>query len=117
MNKMKKALLLLMVCVAYATAWAQIPIVKKYTFSDHSYLTRMSDNGKWAVTGAGSADVTCEPKLVNLSSGTYTNIGSATNNEITTDVTNDGNIVVGRCKGLPAYSSKSDGQWHTLDLK
>ena len=114
---MKKALLLLMVCVVYATAWAQIPIVKKYTFSDHSYLSRMSDNGKWAVTGAGSADVTCEPKLVNLSSGTYTNIGSATNNEITTDVTNDGNIVVGRCQGLPAYWSKSDGQWHKLELK
>ena len=114
---MKKALLLLMVCVVYATAWAQIPIVKKYTFSDHSYLSRMSDNGKWAVTGSGSADVTCEPKLVNLSSGTYTNIGSATNNEITTDVTNDGNIVVGRCQGLPAYWSKSDGQWHKLELK
>lgn len=114
---MKKALLLLMVCVAYATAWAQIPIVKKYTFSDHSYLSRMSDNGKWAVTGAGSADVTCEPKLVNLSSGSYTNIGSATNNEITTDVTNDGNIVVGCCQGLPAYWSKSDGQWHKLELK
>lgn len=117
MNKMKKALLLLMVCVAYVTAWAQIPIVKKYTFSDHSYLSRMSDNGKWAVTGAGSADVTCEPKLVNLSSGTFTNIGSATNNEITTDVTNDGNIVVGCCQGLPAYWSKSDGQWHKLELK
>lgn len=117
MNKMKKALLLLMVCVAYATAWAQIPIVKKYTFSDHSYLSRMSDNGKWAVTGAGSADVTCEPKLVNLSSGSYTNIGSVTNNEITTDVTNDGNIVVGCCQGLPAYWSKSDGQWHKLELK
>ena len=114
---MKKALLLLMVCVAYATAWAQIPIVKKYTFSDHSYLSRMSDNGKWAVTGAGSADVTCEPKLVNLSSGTFTNIGSATNNEITTDVTNDGSIVVGQCQGLPAYWSKSDGQWHKLELK
>ena len=117
MNKMKKALLLLMVCVAYATAWAQIPIVKKYTFSDHSYLSKMSDNGKWAVTGAGSADVTCEPKLVNLSSGSYTNIGSVTNNEITTDVTNDGNIVVGCCQGLPAYWSKSDGQWHKLELK
>ena len=114
---MKKALLLLMVCVAYATAWAQIPIVKKYTFSDHSYLSKMSDNGKWAVTGAGSADVTCEPKLVNLSSGSYTNIGSVTNNEITTDVTNDGNIVVGCCQGLPAYWSKSDGQWHKLELK
>ena len=117
MNKIKKALLLMMACVACVTAWAQIPIVKKYTFSDRSFLTRMSDNGKWAVTGAGSADVTCEPKLVNLTSGTSTNIGSATNNEITNDVSNDGDIVVGQCQGLPAYWSKSDGLWHSLELK
>lgn len=117
MNKIKKTLLLLLACVVYVTAWAQIPIVKKYTFSDHSFITRMSDNGKWAVTSTDTREVACEPKLVNLTSGVSTNIGSATNDEITSDVTNAGDIVVGQCQGKPAYWSKADGQWHSLELK
>lgn len=117
MNVIKKSLLLLIACVACVSAWAQIPIIKKYTFSDHSYLSRMSDNGKWAVTGAGSSDVACTPKLIDLTSGKSTNIGSTTNDEVTCDVTNDGSIVVGVCQKLPAYWSKTDGQWHKLELK
>ena len=113
----KKTVLLLMAGVACLSASAQNPIVKKYTFSDKSYLSRMSDNGKWAVTSAGSSDVTCTPKLVDLTSGKDINIGTTANNETTCDVTNDGDIVVGACQGKPAYWSKADGQWHMLEVK
>lgn len=117
-NVIKKTLLFLLACVACVTAWAQIPIVKKYTFSDHSYLIKMSDNGKWAVTAADSSSgSSCVPKVVNLTSGASTNIGSATNDDATYDVTNDGSIVVGICQGKPAYWNKADGQWHSLELK
>lgn len=117
MNIIKKSVLLLMAGVACLSASAQQPIIKKYTFSDHSYVSRMSDNGKWAVTSSGSQDIVCTPKLLDLTSGKDINIGSATNNEITNDVTNDGTIVVGQCQGMPAYWSKADGQWHSLELK
>lgn len=118
MNIIKKSMLLLVACVACLTASAQgDPIVKKYTFADHSYISRMSDNGLWAVTSAGSQDITCTPKLIDLNSSKEINIGSASNNETTCDVTNDGTIVVGASQGKPAYWSKTDGQWHTLELK
>lgn len=114
---MKRSILLLVACVACLAASAQYPITKKYTFADHSYVSKMSDNGRWAVTSAGSQDIVCTPKLLDLNSGKDTNIGSATNNEVTNDVTNDGTIVVGSSQGLPAYWSKADGKWHTLELK
>ena len=103
--------------VACLSASAQMPVVKKYTFADKSYISRMSDNGRWAVTAAGSSDMTCTPKLIDLNSGKDINIGSTTNNETTCDVTNDGTIVVGACQGKPAYWSKADGQWHSLEVK
>lgn len=117
MNMFKKSVLFLMGCVLSLSASAQGPIVKKYTFSDHSYVSRMSDNGKWAVTAAGSQDIVCIPKLIDLTSGNAANIGSTLNNETTCDVTDDGSIVVGECQGKPAYWSKADGLWHTLELK
>ena len=117
MNMIKKSVLFLVGCAMSFAAYAQGPIVKKYTFSDHSYVSRMSDNGQWAVTSAGNADVTCTPKLIDLTSGKDVNIGTTANNEVTCDVTNDGTIVVGSCQGKPAYWSKADGQWHFLELK
>lgn len=110
MHLIKRSMLLLMACVACLAAAAQDPIVKKYTFADHSYISRMSDNGRWAVTGAGSQDIVCTPKLIDLNSGKETNIGSSSNNETTCDVTDDGAIVVGKSQGLPAYWSKADGK-------
>lgn len=117
MNFIKKSMLLLMACVACLAASAQDPIVKKYTFADHSYISKMSDNGRWAVTGAGSQDIVCTPKIIDLNSGKETNIGSATNDEVTCDITDDGSIVVGEAQGQPAYWSKADGKWHALELK
>lgn len=117
MHLIKRSMLLLMACVACLAAAAQDPIVKKYTFADHSYISKMSDNGRWAVTGAGSQDIVCTPKLIDLNSGKETNIGSSSNNETTCDVTDDGAIVVGKSQGLPAYWSKADGKWHALELK
>ena len=118
MNIFKKSVLLLMAGAASLVGVAQNqPIVKKYTFSDKSYVSRMSDNGRWAVTAAGSSDITCIPKLIDLNSGKDINIGSTTNNETTCDVTNAGDIVVGACQHQPAYWSKADGQWHMLEVK
>ncbi len=117
MNIIKKSVLFLMACVVSVLAYAQSPILKKYTFSDHSYISKMSDNGKWAVTAPANADIICTPKLIDLTSGKDINIGSTTNDEGTSDVTDDGTIVVGSCQGKPAYWSKADGQWHFLELK
>ena len=117
MNIIRKSVLFLMACVVSVMAYAQGPIVKKYTFSDHSYVSRMSDNGKWAVTSAANSDIICTPKLIDLTSGKDVNIGSTLNNEVTNDVTDDGTIVVGSAQGKPAYWSKADGQWHLLEVK
>lgn len=117
MNILKKSVIFLAACAVSLSASAQGPIVKKYTFTDHSYVSRMSDNGKWAVTSAGSQDIACTPKLIDLTTGKDVNIGTTLNNEATCDVTDDGTIVVGSCQGKPAYWSKADGQWHTLELK
>ena len=117
MNIIKKSVLFLMACVVSVLAYAQSPILKKYTFSDHSYISKMSDNGKWAVTAPANADIICTPKLIDLTSGKDINIGSTTNDEGTSDVTDDGTIVVGSCQGKPAYWSKADGLWHFLELK
>ena len=120
-NIIKKSMLLLMACVACVSMWAQDPIIKKYTFSDHSFIRMMSDNGRWAVTESGSQDQACTPKLVDLTSGKDINIGSTLNNELTKDVTNDGAIVVGAMNSSgamkPAYWSKADGLWHLLEVK
>ena len=118
MNILKKSLLFLILWVACVTAWAQYPTVRKYAFEDKSFVTRMSDNGRWGVTESGDGESVATPKVVDLNSGKATNIGStASSQEITHDVTNDGTIVVGSsAEGKPAYWSKADGSWHALEM-
>lgn len=113
----KKTMLLMVAVLACLSSWGQgVAQIKKYAFADKSYLSRMSDNGKWAVTGSGNADYPAVPKLIDLSTGKQSNIGSDSNDEVTADVTDDGNIVVGTFNGLAGFWTKSTGRWQSLEV-
>lgn len=73
---------------------ADKPTIKQYSYSDQSVLTRMSDNGLWAVT-SGSSQSGAKPKLINLETGDATELSTSQEAETSNDVTNDGNIVGG----------------------
>lgn len=84
-------------------------------------IQKMSDNGKWMVAEAGSTtDGDIRPvggTLINLDDLTekYT-ISHSSNLAGVGDVTDDGSIVVGECRMLPAYWSKASGEWTILEL-
>lgn len=113
----RKTMLLMVAMLACLCSWGQGMVnVKKYAFADKSYISRMSDNGKWAVTASGNADYPAVPKIINLSTAQQTNIGSDNNDEITADITNDGSIVVGSYNGMPGFWNKGSNKWQALEV-
>lgn len=124
---MKRFIIALWVCaVAVVAAYAEDtgqPVFHKYSFSDNGIITRMSDNGLWAVAQAGSSDdrKSGRAKLVNLTTDDYQTL--QTEAEVTrdgacyvSDVTDDGNIVTGEVAGMPAYYNKVKGAWTKLPV-
>lgn len=93
---------------------ADKPTIKKFSYSDQSILTRISDNGQWVVT-SGSSQSAAQPKLINVSTGDATELATSQQAEMSNDVTDDGNIVVGTTFDRPAYWTKSTGKWTVLD--
>lgn len=98
------------------------PAIHKFSFDDNVIVTKMSDNGAWAVASSGSAETTgAKPRLIDLSSDEATVI--QTTEEATkdgaclvNDVTNEGDLVVGSLKGQPAYWNKATRTWTTLPV-
>ena len=97
------------------------PVFHKYAYSDYSMLSVLSDNGEWGLAQAAYSDDAASGlvKLVNISSGDVTYI--QTQSEVTangafmvSDVTNDGNIVVGEYLGQAAYWTASTGEFTYL---
>ena len=116
--------LLLLAAVCHVPALAQQkPTIKTLSFADYSFVQKVSDNGKWGVAQPGSSDAakSAKAKLVNLSN--YTSIELQTQEELVrdgacsaSDVSDDGNIVVGSYLGKPAYYNKAQGKWINLPM-
>ena len=112
---------------AYAQKAAE-PVFYKHSFSDAAILYGLSNNGKWALAKAGNSDAASSPKLIEVETGKIIEVLSeefaGTACDIT-DVTDDGEIVVGSIAGRPAYWRKTpltegdfaDQEWILLDVK
>lgn len=109
--------------LGYSGAVAQdTPVFHKYSFEDGAIINGMSDNGKYAVANAFSADNSLIQKgarLIEIDTDAVTDLAKGyTANDYssmgTADVTDDGNIVVGEFNHYPAYWSKSTGKWTQL---
>ena len=98
------------------------PVFHKYSFDDGAIINGMSDNGKYAVANASSADnslIQRGARLITIDTDAVTDLAAkySTNDFMsmgTADVTDDGNIVVGEFNRYPAYWSKSTGKWTQL---
>ena len=100
------------------------PTFTLYSYSDLSMAEKISDNGQWLLLYPAYSDdaASAQAKLIDLETGTETELESssdvATYGASTfTDVTDDGNIVVGATyDGQPAYFNVTDMEWTTLPL-
>lgn len=105
-------------CTLSAAAQAQKPVVEKPIPGKNVILSKVSNNGKWAVSESGSTtDGDIRPiggMLFNMDNFKYVEITSPNGLAGVSDVTDDGNIVVGECDGMPAYWTKSTGKWTKL---
>lgn len=99
------------------------PVFHKFAYSDNAIVMRLSDNGQWAVAQAAYTESrnSGQAKLVNTATEEYVALQTAA--EVTrdgacdvSDVTDDGNIVVGSYKSAPAYWTKSTNTWTTLPV-
>ncbi len=99
------------------------PEIRKYAFDDSGILQSLSDNGQWALETFGTSELAemGKAKIVNVLTGAYENI--QTDEDIAlygkqtfSDITNDGQIVVGAFKGKAAYWKKDTRQWVELPL-
>ena len=84
-------------------------------------VTRISNNGNWGVCQFSSTtDGSIAPAggmLINLTDPSKNiDISHTSGLSGVSDVTNDGNIVVGECLGKPAYWNASTQSWTTLPL-
>lgn len=104
-----------------ATAQAQMPKVEKPIPGKNVILSRLSNNGKWAVSESGSVtDGDLRPiggYIYNMENYEQTPVTSESGYAGVSDVSDDGNIVVGECNGLPAYWDKRTGSWTILAFK
>lgn len=91
-------------------------MLKKMDFSDKSFVSTMTRNGKWALTD-GLEDYDATAKVVDLNSGKTIDISSALKKESTAALSEDGTVVVGTWKGMPGYWTKAAGKWQALEVK
>lgn len=124
-QKIMKRLFSVAVCatLGIGVAVAQnAPVFHKYSFEDGAIINGMSDNGKYAVANATSADnslVQRGARLIEIDTDAVTDLaaGYSANDYFsmgTADVTDDGRIVVGEFDHYPAYWSKESGKWTKL---
>lgn len=96
------------------------PVIHKYAYADKAVVNKMSNNGLWAVAQAGGDNFESgQAKIVNLLTDEaitlQTKEDAAVNGTCSvSDVTDDGNIVVGSYKRGPAYLNRTTGKWTNL---
>ena len=127
-----KRFLKLWLCLVFAaamqaTAQTNKPVMHSYAFDDGGILTGMSDNGLWTVAYATNSSNTLileNPRLLDVDGGTELLLSEGYEegeslNCCAIDVTNDGNVVVGRFGGLPAVwrrTGETSGAWTQLPV-
>ena len=124
---MKKFLLCLLTCFAWATNYLSAntePSIQPFKFDDKAIISRMSDNGLWAVAGASNpANPICgmNPRLLDLSTNAVTDLTKGIDpasimSASVTDVTDDGRIAVGEFNLKPAYWNRTTSSWVNLPM-
>ena len=127
---MKKFLIGFLACIASgllqlsAYAATTEPTYHAFKFDDNGTISRMSDNGKWAVAYAINASNTTygiNPRLINLSDYSDQVLTgkldpAAVISASAFDVTDDGKIVVGEFNQKPGYWKTEDNTWVELPL-
>ena len=121
-NLLTRALTVVLGCLLFAVhSYAQStqsPTFLNYTPNDGAIVYGMSANGNWALLKSGGDTYSsAQPRLINVLTNSLTDITTigATACDVT-DVTDDGNYVVGSYNGLPAYWYKKIKQWNTLEI-
>ncbi|MDE5663296.1 MAG: Omp28-related outer membrane protein [Muribaculaceae bacterium] len=101
---------------AYA---ADLPKVEKPVAGKQVILTKISDNGKWAISETGSTtDGDLRPTggvIYNMDTYEQTDISHSSGLSGVSDISNDGTIVVGECNGRPGYWTKGKG-WQNVEM-
>lgn len=101
------------------------PVFHQYSFDDNAIITNLSNNGSWAVAVGSNTEnpmLSAGPKLIEISTDAVTNLldgydESSVSSANATDVTDDGNMVVGSFNGKPAYWSRASRLWIQLPIK
>lgn len=104
-----------------AAAQGQKPLVEQPIPGTNAIIDRISDNGKWGVAQVGSSmDGDIRPiggTIFDLETYKATSITHNSGLAGISDITDDGEIVVGECDGVPAYWTKSTGAWTKVELE
>lgn len=124
MKKIFSLFLFLGSCSACLQAQEQ-PVFHQYSFDDQAIITSISNNGEWAVAVGSStenAKLSTGPRLIEIATDVVKNLldgydESSVSSVSASDVTDDGNIVVGAFNGQPAYWTKESGEWTQLPIK
>lgn len=98
-------------------AMAGRPKVTQLSLDEPSIFVTVSDNGKWGVTETRPDHE--GGKIVNMDDFSYVTLTMTQEGGgygKPSDVSDDGNIAVGTWCGKPAYWTRSDGQWHELEI-
>lgn len=129
---MKKTFSLLWLCTlllvpgaSAQTASSTKPVYHPITgYSDNAIVEALSDNGEWALLQAPTSEYRANgrAKLIKVSDYNtpiylQTTADETANGKcVVSDVTNDGNIIVGSYKDQPAYLNRSTNTWTTLPV-
>ncbi len=100
------------------------PRFQIFQFNDNAVITKMSDNGKWAVakgTNAANPLYSVGARLINLESGSVLELAEGYDpadmvSVSANDVTDDGKIVVGEFNNVPSVWKADEDLFTTLPL-
>lgn len=96
-------------------AEVKTPEVIKPVPGESIVLIKMSNNGKWAVSPYGTATDSKKRPIVSyiydLETLTQTPVTLSSGVGSINDITDDGNIAVGECNGVPGYWNRETDSW------
>lgn len=122
MNTIKSFMIIagLLTATTAAGANANAPEMRVPVPGSKVVISMLSDNGKWGVSEQPSlTDGNLNPSggsLYNLETFTSVPISHTSGWVGVSDVTDDGDIVVGTCAGKPAYYTISKKEWTILEM-
>lgn len=102
-----------------ATAQGQKPVAQNPVPGKDYILSTLSDNGRWAVSSTASSDnelVMTGGTVFDMETFAAIPVTDASGVAGISDITDDGEIVVGSRNGAPAYWTKSTNTWTDLKI-